>query len=113
MMCSAVVMSGCGKKATFMYFVSESDENYEEEMEVYESLEKKYSRKVVFDLHNIDETPEDKENFPVDGTTPVLIMLDVNNDISAMEFMCSDEDTLKADIEKALSVEKASESDED
>ena len=106
---SAVAMTGCGKKSeytpTFMYFVSGSDANYDEAMAVVEELEKEYDGKITFDIHNIDETPEDKENFPVEGMTPALIMLNTSNDISAMEFMCVNKDTLKNDIETALNGE--------
>ena len=107
LMLSALAMAGCGSKEevytpTFMYFVSGSDANYDEAMAVVSELQDEYEGKITFDIHNIDETPEDKENFPVDGTTPTLIMLNTDNDISAMEFMCADKDTLKNDIENAL-----------
>ena len=107
LMFSVIAMAGCGSKKevytpTFMYFVSGSDANYDEAMEVVDELESEYDGKITFDIHNIDETPEDKDNFPVDGMTPALIMLNVENDISAMEFMCADKETLKNDIENAL-----------
>ena len=110
MMLSIMAMSGCGKKEdvytpTFMYFVSESEANYDDAMIVAAELQEEYADKVTFDIHNIDETPEDKENFPVDGMTPALIMLNTSNDISAMEFMCVDKDTLTKDIENALNGE--------
>lgn len=98
-------MAGCGEKKytpTFMYFVSEADENYDEAMTVVSELQEEYGKKVTFDIHNIDETPEDKENFPVDGQTPALIMLNTKNDPSAFEFQCSDKETLKKDIDAAL-----------
>lgn len=105
MLISLAALSGCGENAytpTFMYFISASDENFEEEQALFEKLEQEYGRKVNFDLHNIDETPEDKDNFPVEGMTPALIMLNTENEISAMEFKCSDEETLKRDIENAI-----------
>lgn len=98
-------MTGCGEEKytpTFMYFVSGADADYDAEIQLFEELESEYDGKVKFDLHNIDETPEDKENFPVEDTTPVLIMLDTSNNISAMEFMCSDKETLVSDIEAAI-----------
>lgn len=125
-MLSVSVMTGCGKKdgnsgdltiienvdddgkvytPTFMYFVSEADAEYDKEMTLVEELKAKYSDKVKFDIHNIDETPEDKENFPVDGMTPALIMLDTKNNISAMEFMCADIEKLKTAIDAALATE--------
>lgn len=122
LMLSAAAMTGCGKKdngsdvadtkqeeqvytPTFMYFVSGSDENYDEAMAVVEELKAEYAGQITFDIHNIDETPEDKTNFPVEGMTPALIMLNTSNDISAMEFMCADKDKLKDDIENALNGE--------
>lgn len=106
MLMTAAVLSSCGKTSaytpTFMYFVSGSDADFEAETAVFEKLQKEYDGKVKFDLHNIDETPEDKDNFPVEGMTPALIMLNTSNDISAMEFQCSDEATLKEHIETAL-----------
>ena len=110
LMLSALAMAGCGSKEkvytpTFMYFVSGADAGYDEEMELISELQKEYDGKITFDIHNIDETPEDKDNFPVDGMTPSLIMLNTDNDISAMEFMCADKETLKKDIEIALNGE--------
>ena len=120
---SAFAMTGCGKKneaktesapaateeqvytPTFMYFVSGEDATYEEEMAIVEELKKEYDGKVNFDIHNIDETPEDAERYSVVGVTPALIMLNTKNDISAFEFMCADKDKLKKDIEDALNGE--------
>lgn len=90
---------------TLMYFVSEKDEKFDEEMALITKLEKEYKSKINFDIHNIDKTPEDKENFPVEDTTPVLIMLDSNNNISTLEFLCLDKETIINEIEKAMSKE--------
>lgn len=87
---------------TFMYFVSPNDSDYEAAMAVVAKLQEEYKDKVNFDIHNVEETPEDKENFPVDGATPALIMLNTKNEPSAFEFKCSDEATLKKDIEAAM-----------
>ncbi len=106
MMFALMAAAGCSTKPeytpTFMYFVSNSDENKDEALAVVNELQKEYDGMIKFDIHNIDETPEDKENFPVDGMTPALIMLNTNNDISAMEFQCADKDKLKSDIENAV-----------
>ena len=66
LMLSAAVMTGCSKKTgeqvytpTFMYFVSGSDANYDDEMAVVEELQEEYDGQIKFDIHNIDETPED------------------------------------------------------
>lgn len=69
---------------TFMYFVSKKDADHEKTMEIVEELKKKYKGKVNFDITDIDENPEAKENFPVEGQTPMLIMLDTSNNISMM-----------------------------
>lgn len=86
----------------FMYFVSKSDEGYDEYMSMIEELKAEYSDKVTFDIVDVDEEPESKENFPVDGNTPMLIMTNTSNDISALEFKCSDKARLAEDIEKSI-----------
>ena len=119
---SAVSLAGCGKKEngiapvddsasetvytpTFMYFVSNADADYEAALAAAAELEEEYGERVKFDIHNIDETPEDKDNFPVEGATPALIMLNTKNDISSFQFKCADKETLKNDIETALAGE--------
>ncbi len=88
---------------TFMYFVSDSDAKFEETAKMIEELKKEYSGKINFDIRNVDENPEDKENFSfIDGNTPALIMLDTTNNISAIVPMCNDKDTLKAEMDKTL-----------
>ena len=88
---------------TFMYFVSKNDADYSAGMSAVESLKKEYGDKVKFEIADIDEKPELKDNFQlVVGQTPALIMLNTSNDISALEFKCTDTDTLKKDIENAL-----------
>ena len=73
---------------TFMYFVANADDNLD---------------KINFQLVNVDENPEALENFSlVKDQTPALIMLDTSNNISAIEFKCSDKDKLKTDIDNAL-----------
>lgn len=87
---------------TFMYFISASDEEFEKTNKMLEELKKQYGDKVNFDIVNVDENPEAKKNFPVEGQTPALIMLNTSNDISALEFKCNDKSTLSKDIENAL-----------
>lgn len=87
---------------TFMYFVSKNDSGYTEYMSMIEELKAQYSNDVTFDIVDVDEEPESKENFPVEGNTPMLIMTNTSNDISAIEFKCSDKERLSADIEAAL-----------
>ncbi len=85
-----------------MYFVSEKDADYDAEIKIFNELKEEYKDTVEFDLRDIDKNPEDKTNFPVEGMTPVLIMLDTANNISAMEFMCADKDKLKSSIDSAF-----------
>ena len=87
---------------TFMYFVSNSDEDFDAAQSAVDELQKEYDGKVVFDVINIDENTEAASNFPVQGQTPMLIMLNTSNDISAMNPKCSDKAELKAAIDAAL-----------
>lgn len=88
---------------TFKYFVSKSDSNYDEYMAMVDELKAEYNDQITWDIVDIDEHPEAKDNFPVDNdTTPMLIMTNIHNDISAMEFKCSDKERLKSDIDKSL-----------
>ena len=100
-----VCAAGCSgtPQATFMYFVSGSDSGFEETNAMLEELKDEYKKKIKFDVVNIDENPEATENFPVSGNTPALIMLDENNDISAIEFKCNNKEKLVKDIENAIS----------
>ena len=88
---------------TFMYFVANSDDNFDATNTMYTELENEYKDKINFQLVNVDENPEALENFSlVKDQTPALIMLDTSNNISAIEFKCSDKDKLKTDIDNAL-----------
>lgn len=88
---------------TFKYFVSKNDSDYDSYMATIDELKSEYGDKVTWDIVDIDEHPEAKENFSVDNdTTPMLILTNTKNDISAMEFKCSDKNTLKADIDTAI-----------
>ena len=87
---------------TFMYFISKSDAGFDATNGMIEDLKKEYDGRVKFDIINVDDTPEAKENFPVDQQTPALIMLNTSNNISAIEFKCSDKQVLRQYIEAAL-----------
>lgn len=88
---------------TFMYFVANADDNFDATSTMYTELENEYKDKINFQLVNVDENPEALENFSlVKDQTPALIMLDTSNNISAIEFKCSDKDKLKTDIDNAL-----------
>lgn len=98
----AGIIGSSGPKPTFMYFVSKTDVDYDNAMSTVESLKESYGKKINFDIVDVDENPESKKNFPVEGQTPVLIMLNTSNDISALEFKCSDEAKLENAIKSAL-----------
>ena len=88
---------------TFMYFVANADDNFDATNTMYTELENEYKDKINFQLVNVDENPEALENFSlVKDQTPALIMFDTSNNISAIEFKCSDKDKLKTDIDNAL-----------
>lgn len=90
-------------KPTFMYFVSKSDETYEEEMKVVEALKKDFEDEVVFDIKDVDENPDAIKSFPmVDNNTPFLIMLDRYNDLSVFKPGVVDQKELKGYIKEAL-----------
>ncbi|MBQ2663151.1 MAG: hypothetical protein IJG16_03285 [Clostridia bacterium] len=116
------MVTGCGTKApekkeepkataqaavekvtpTLMYFISNSDESLDAEKNTVEELKKEYGEKVNFTVINIDEDTEAAKNFPVQGNTPMVIMLNTKNDISAMSPKVSDKNQLKTIIDKAM-----------
>ena len=116
----AVILTGCGKKAdpvtpditsdtavekvtpTLMYFISNSDATFEEEQKVVEELQNEYGDSVNFSVINIDINTEAANNFPVQGQTPMVIMLDTSNNISAMSPMVYEKDALKEIINAAM-----------
>lgn len=86
----------------FMYFVSKSDEGYTDYMAMTDELKSEYDGRVEFQIIDVDEDPDAKNNFPVEGNTPLLIMNNHDNNITAIEFRCTDKETLKKDIEAAF-----------
>ncbi len=106
MVLAITALSGCCSKGdkvtpTFMYFVTNEDKDATSEM--LGELEKKYSKKINFDIKNVDEDPSTLQNFAfVQGNTPALIMLDTNNDISAIVPACKDKEKLEDAIKNAL-----------
>lgn len=86
---------------TFMYFVSDDDADLKTANEVIEKLKKEYEGIVNFDIRNVTKEPENLKNFPVEGSTPALIMLNSNNDISNILFKNSIYTELKQAIEEA------------
>ncbi|MGN0107948.1 MAG: thioredoxin domain-containing protein [Hominilimicola sp.] len=113
---ASLMMTGCGGNKTetpaateqakvtptFMYFVSNSDADFDAAQATIDELQEEYKDKVNFNVINIDENTEAASNFPVQGNTPMLIMLNTSNDISAMAPKCSDKDELKSYIDAAL-----------
>lgn len=86
---------------TFVYVVSKTHENYDEYMKIVEELKSEYEGRVKFDLRDMDENPEEKENFPVMDGVPMLIMLDTKNNPITIDYT-TDKSKLKDDIESAL-----------
>ena len=109
---ASLMLTGCGGTKTetaqekvtptFMYFVSNSDADFDSTQSMMKELEDEYTDKVNFNIINIDENTEAATNFPVQGNTPMLIMLNTSNDISAMAPKCSDKEELKGYIDTAL-----------
>lgn len=88
---------------TFMFFVTKKDSDYNKAMQAVEDLKKSYGEKIRFDIVDIDEKPEAKENFSlVVGNTPALIMLDTSNNISDIKMKLSDKAEMESAIENAL-----------
>ena len=88
---------------TFMFFVTKQDADYDKAMKAVEELKKAYGDKINFDITDIDEEPEAKENFAlVVGNTPALIMLNTSNDISDLKMKISDKAEMEASIKNAL-----------
>ena len=117
------MLAGCGNKAkeapdtaneptaeesvekvtpTLMYFISNSDATFDEEQKTVEELQQEYGDSVNFSVINIDVNTEAANNFPVQGQTPMVIMLDTSNNISAMSPMTYEKDELKEIIDAAL-----------
>lgn len=90
------------KTPVFIYFVAETDPDYDEAMSVFEALESEYEGRIEFDLRNVTQDPSILENFSlVKDNTPALIM-DGKDGISGILLKNTNEDDLRAEIEKAL-----------
>ena len=90
------------KKPAFLYFVSETDKDYEKAVKVFEELKKEYGEKVDFELKNVTQDPTLLENFAlVNGNTPTLIM-DGKEGITGFQMKMTDKKTLEDEIKKAL-----------
>lgn len=86
---------------TFKYFYTNAEKDTV--TPIIDELKVEYGDKVQFDIVNVDENKEILQNFQlVDGNTPALIMLNTDNDISKLEFQCTDIEVLKADIDETL-----------
>ncbi len=102
------MISGCGckkkveeqaNKPTFMYFISNSDENFDETNKVLDELQKEYKNKVDFKIRNIDT--DNVQELIAQGQTPTLILIKENED-SQIKYKCNDKEELKNCIENAL-----------
>ena len=86
---------------TFMFFYSESDTDNAKTQEILAELQKTYQN-INFDIRSIDAEPDLVEKFPVAGATPMLIMLNTKNDISALVPMCKEKAKMEEAINNAL-----------
>lgn len=86
---------------TFMFFYSEADPDNEKTQAILAELQKTYTN-IKFDIRSIDAEPELVDKFPVQGNTPMLIMLNTKNDISALVPMCKEKDKMEEAIQNAL-----------
>ena len=83
-----------------MYFVSESDSDYDAALKVFDELKKEYDGKIEFQLHDITKDKEILERFSiVDGNTPALIM---DGKDLGLQFKTTDKNVLAGEIEKSL-----------
>ena len=89
-------------KPIFMYFVTNSDLENQTTKEAIEKLQKEYADKVIFEIRNADEDQTLYDNFPIEGSMPMLIMQNKGGDISNFLFSNNDYDQLKAAIEQTL-----------
>ena len=88
------------KTPVFMYFVSESDSDYDAALKVFDELKKEYDGKIEFQLHDITKDKEILERFSiVDGNTPALIM---DGKDLGLQFKTTDKNVLAGEIEKSL-----------
>ncbi|MBR0366221.1 MAG: hypothetical protein IJH94_05420 [Clostridia bacterium] len=92
---------------TFMMFVTKNDENYDEYMAVIEEVKTEYEGKVNFDITDIEEESDAKDNFGdiIALGTPTLIMLNTKNEPCAFVGKCSDKQQMVNNIETALKSE--------
>ena len=92
---------------TFMMFVTKNDENYDKYMATIEEVKTQYAGKVNFEITDIEEESEAKDNFGdiIALGTPTLIMLNTKNEPCAFVGKCSEKQQMIDNIEAALSTE--------
>lgn len=85
-----------------MYFVSESDSDYDAALKVFDELKKEYDGKIEFQLHDITKDKEILERFSiVDGNTPALIM---DGKELGLQFKTTDKNVLAGEIRKIVKI---------
>lgn len=92
---------------TFMMFVTKNDANYDEYMAVIDEVKAEYEGRVNFDITDIEEESEAKDNFGdiIALGTPTLIMLNTRNEPCAFVGKCSDKKQMVDNIETAFTKE--------
>lgn len=118
MVLASGILSGCGRTAdeqdnnmrntqvteqtpAFMYFVSNSDADFDKTNEIVEELQAEYEGRVQFKVVNIDEDESGIQSLVSEGQTPTLIMTNKSGE-AEIKSMCSDKEELKECIENAL-----------
>ena len=89
---------------TFMMFVTKDDAGYDDYMAVIKEVEAEYEGKVNFEITDIEEESEAKQNFGdiIALRTPTLIMLNTKNEPCAFVGKCVDKQRMTDTIEAAL-----------
>ncbi|MBQ3426993.1 MAG: hypothetical protein IJH37_07615 [Clostridia bacterium] len=89
---------------TFMMFVTKDDAGYDDYMAVIKEVEAEYEGKVNFEITDIEEESEAKQNFGdiIALGTPTLIMLNTKNEPCAFVGKCVDKQQMTDTIEAAL-----------
>lgn len=83
----------------FMYLMTDEDGETGEIRETLKKLEDEYSGKITFDIRNIDKTPSPLKSFPTEGKTPMLVILDGQDDVMNILYETKDYEKLKKAIE--------------
>lgn len=85
---------------TFMYYISNSDEDFDKTNETLKELEEEYKDRVNFKIINIDD--DNVQALVTQGQTPTLILTNGTDGEAQIKNQCNDKEELKNCIEEAL-----------